>query len=34
MSHPLCPNEETAEKSVLAVFDSCFKDTTPFEEIY
>ncbi|KAK0213295.1 peptidase M76 family-domain-containing protein [Desarmillaria ectypa] len=33
-ANPLCPNEETARKVVNEVFDSCFKDTRPFDEVY
>ncbi|KAH8826417.1 metalloprotease ATP23 [Flagelloscypha sp. PMI_526] len=29
-----CPNKEAAEKAVNEVFESCFADTRPFEEIY
>jgi len=32
--HPACPDEETAEKVVNEVFESCVKDTRPFDEIY
>ncbi|KAJ6620830.1 peptidase M76 family-domain-containing protein [Mycena sp. CBHHK59/15] len=30
----LCPNKTTAERVVNEVFESCFKDTRPFDEIY
>ncbi|KAJ9087167.1 Mitochondrial inner membrane protease atp23 [Entomophthora muscae] len=33
-AHPLCPDKETASKTVNAVFASCFADTSPFLEIY
>ncbi|KAK0475558.1 peptidase M76 family-domain-containing protein [Armillaria novae-zelandiae] len=33
-ANPLCPNEETARKVVNEVFESCFKDTRPFDEVY
>ncbi|KAI9292154.1 metalloprotease ATP23 [Neoconidiobolus thromboides FSU 785] len=33
-AHPLCPDEDTAKVAVNAVFDSCFADTAPFDEIY
>ena len=29
-----CPDEATARKVVNEVFESCFKDTRPFDEIY
>ncbi|KAJ7134410.1 peptidase M76 family-domain-containing protein [Mycena epipterygia] len=30
----LCPDKATAERVVNEVFESCFKDTRPFDEIY
>jgi len=33
-AHPACPDEATAEKVVNEVFESCVKDTRPFDEIY
>ncbi|KAF9055386.1 hypothetical protein BDZ89DRAFT_1004236 [Hymenopellis radicata] len=32
--NPNCPNEETARKVVNEVWESCFKDTRPFDEIF
>ncbi|KAI7907236.1 peptidase M76 [Cokeromyces recurvatus] len=32
--NPSCKNEEDAERAVLSVFESCFADTRPFDEIY
>jgi mitochondrial inner membrane protease ATP23 len=33
-AHPDCKDEEHAKKVVNEVFDSCFADTRPFDEIY
>ncbi|KAG2022427.1 metalloprotease ATP23 [Coprinopsis cinerea AmutBmut pab1-1] len=33
-ANPACPNEAAAEKAVNEVWDSCFNDTRPFDEIY
>jgi len=33
-ANPACPDTETAEKAVNSVWDSCFQDTRPFDEIY
>ncbi|KAI9267409.1 peptidase M76 family-domain-containing protein [Sporodiniella umbellata] len=32
--NPLCESREDAERAVQSVFDSCFADTRPFDEIY
>ncbi|KAH7101384.1 peptidase M76 family-domain-containing protein [Auriculariales sp. MPI-PUGE-AT-0066] len=32
--HPDCPDAATAERAVNEVWDSCFPDTRPFDEIY
>ncbi|RSH83234.1 Mitochondrial inner membrane protease atp23 [Apiotrichum porosum] len=32
--HPNCKSVEDAERAVNEVWDSCFKDTRPFDEIY
>ncbi|ORE09022.1 hypothetical protein BCV72DRAFT_224291 [Rhizopus microsporus var. microsporus] len=32
--NPNCSSKEEAERAVLSVFDSCFADTRPFDEIY
>ncbi|KAI8351212.1 peptidase M76 family-domain-containing protein [Choanephora cucurbitarum] len=32
--NPNCQNEEEAERAVSSVFESCFADTRPFDEIY
>ena len=32
-ANPNCKDRETAEKVVNEVFDSCFKDTRPFDEV-
>ncbi|OZJ03270.1 hypothetical protein BZG36_04901 [Bifiguratus adelaidae] len=32
--NPACQGEGVAEQAVASVFESCFKDTRPFEEIY
>ncbi|KAF9522899.1 peptidase M76 family-domain-containing protein [Crepidotus variabilis] len=34
MANPACPNQETAERAVNEVWESCFNDTRPFDEIY
>ncbi|KAK9317393.1 peptidase M76 family-domain-containing protein [Lipomyces starkeyi] len=34
MGNPNCKDEEMAKKAVAQVWDSCFKDTRPFDEIY
>jgi len=34
MANPACPNESTAERAVNEVWESCFADTRPFDEIY
>jgi inner membrane protease ATP23 len=31
-AHPDCPDDETAERVVNEVFESCVKDTRPFDE--
>lgn len=31
--NPECPDEATAEKAVNEVWDSCIKDTRPFDEV-
>lgn len=33
-ANPNCPDEATARKVVNEVWESCFKDTRPFDEIY
>ncbi|KAF5332877.1 hypothetical protein D9611_005285 [Ephemerocybe angulata] len=33
-ANPACPNVEAAERAVNEVWDSCFNDTRPFDEIY
>ncbi|KAG9224455.1 hypothetical protein CCMSSC00406_0007648 [Pleurotus cornucopiae] len=33
-SNAACPNKEAAERAVNEVWDSCFADTRPFDEIY
>ncbi len=33
-NHPLCGDKKQAEKIVGEVFESCFADTRPFDEIY
>ncbi|KII93094.1 hypothetical protein PLICRDRAFT_49171 [Plicaturopsis crispa FD-325 SS-3] len=33
-SNPNCPDKETAERAVNEVWDSCFNDTRPYDEIY
>lgn len=32
-ANPACPDAETAEKVVNEVWDSCFNDTRPFDEV-
>ncbi|KAJ7589681.1 peptidase M76 family-domain-containing protein [Mycena floridula] len=32
-ANPNCPDQAAAEKAVNEVFDSCFKDTRPFDEV-
>ncbi|CAO3677883.1 unnamed protein product [Rhizopus stolonifer] len=32
--NPNCESKEDAERAVQSVFDSCFADTRPFDEIY
>lgn len=32
-ANPACPDVETAEKAVNEVWDSCFPDTRPFDEV-
>lgn len=32
-ANPACPDTETAEKAVNEVWDSCFQDTRPFDEV-
>lgn len=32
--NPNCPDRETAEQVVNEVWESCFNDTRPFDEIY
>ncbi|KAI7883668.1 hypothetical protein K492DRAFT_235197 [Lichtheimia hyalospora FSU 10163] len=34
MENPSCKSKEEAERAVASVFDSCFADTRPFDEIY
>ncbi|OCH84039.1 hypothetical protein OBBRIDRAFT_840010 [Obba rivulosa] len=33
-NHPACPDDATAERVVNEVWESCFNDTRPFDEIY
>lgn len=33
MQHPLCDGQESAEKAVNEVWESCFRDTRPFDEV-
>lgn len=33
-ANPVCPNEAAAERAVNEVWESCFADTRPFDEIY
>lgn len=32
-SNPACPDKETAERAVNEVWESCFNDTRPFDEV-
>lgn len=32
-ANPACPDAETAEKVVNEVWESCFNDTRPFDEV-
>jgi hypothetical protein len=32
-ANPACPDVETAERAVNEVWDSCFPDTRPFDEV-
>ena len=32
-ANPACPDEAAAEKAVNEVWESCFKDTRPFDEV-
>lgn len=32
-ANPVCPDEAAAEKAVNEVWESCFKDTRPFDEV-
>jgi hypothetical protein len=32
-AHPACPDDATAETVVNEVFESCVKDTRPFDEV-
>lgn len=34
MARPRCKDEEQASKVVNQVWDSCFSDTRPFDEVY
>ncbi|KAF8264346.1 metalloprotease ATP23 [Lactarius quietus] len=34
MANPNCPDKESAERAVNEVWESCFNDTRPFDEIY
>lgn len=31
--NPACPDADTAEKAVNEVWESCFSDTRPFDEV-
>ena len=33
VSNPACPNEVAAERAVNEVWESCFNDTRPFDEV-
>ncbi|TEB18550.1 hypothetical protein FA13DRAFT_1745601 [Coprinellus micaceus] len=33
-ANPACPDEATAERAVNEVWDSCFNDTRPFDEVW
>ena len=32
-TNPACPNQAAAERAVNEVWDSCFNDTRPFDEV-
>ena len=32
-ANPVCPDEATAERAVNEVWESCFNDTRPFDEV-
>lgn len=32
-ANPSCPDEQAAERAVNEVFESCFRDTRPFDEV-
>lgn len=32
-ANPACPNEQAAERAVNEVWESCFSDTRPFDEV-
>lgn len=32
-ANPACPNEAAAERAVNEVWESCFNDTRPFDEV-
>ena len=32
-ANPACPNDEAAERAVNEVWESCFNDTRPFDEV-
>jgi len=34
LANPACPDEAAAERAVNEVWESCFNDTRPFDEIY
>ncbi len=33
MANPKCPDKESAERAVNEVWESCFNDTRPFDEV-
>lgn len=33
VANPACPNEAAAERAVNEVWESCFNDTRPFDEV-
>jgi hypothetical protein len=33
MANPNCPDKESAERAVNEVWESCFNDTRPFDEV-
>jgi hypothetical protein len=33
MANPHCPDKESAERAVNEVWESCFNDTRPFDEV-